>query len=169
MRLMEEFIEFLMLLRDPANHVRTPSAVYVEKPVNPRQVADMTNEMAQEIGRLPRYTAYVKVIAERGGQQLVESHKMQTIAPPEVAQGYLIEQNAQMEHAIISRTQDLYCKEREAVEEELRKRQEKWRAATGQRLLPVYTRGKSKRRDYPGPGLIGSQDPPPTSEEPPLS
>jgi hypothetical protein len=77
-----DLIEFCNLLTKPENHVKVRSGQYVEKLVHVRPVHDMTDEMAQELANLPRFTAYAKVIQEQGGRQAVIKHKMQTLKLP---------------------------------------------------------------------------------------
>jgi len=59
---LNEFIELFTLLSQPQNHIKVPSGQYIEKAVSVRLVSDMTNEMAQELIKLPRFSAYAKVI-----------------------------------------------------------------------------------------------------------
>ena len=55
------------LLSRPENHIKVPSGQYIAKQVHVRQVHDMTDEMAQELANLSRFTAYAKIIQENEG------------------------------------------------------------------------------------------------------
>lgn len=64
----DELVEFCTLLQNPDNWVRVASGQYVQKERPLRTIADMTNEMEQELVSLPRFTAYAKLIEEQGGE-----------------------------------------------------------------------------------------------------
>ena len=66
-----ELVRFCSELAKPVNHVRVKSGHYEDKEVNTRTVADMTNEAAHELSRIPRYTAFPKIIDEGEGRQEV--------------------------------------------------------------------------------------------------
>src|SRR5687768_15803774 len=80
----DEMFDFFNLLSKPENHIKVPSGQYVEKHVNVRPVHDMTNEMAQELGKLPRFQAYTKIIDESQNEQIVRTHRIRTEPLPEI-------------------------------------------------------------------------------------
>jgi hypothetical protein len=125
LRIVEEFVKFCTLLRKPENHIIVASWHYVEKAVNTRAVGDMTNEMAQELMKLPRFTAYANVIHEQDGVQRVITQKIATVRLPSV----LAEVALRERNAIIEENSPAYCKPRKQIEEEICQRQERWRGA----------------------------------------
>jgi hypothetical protein len=120
----DEMFDFLNLLSKPENHIRVPSGQYVKKHVNVRPVHDMTNEMAQEIGKLPPYHAYVKLIDNNQNEQVVRTHRIKTNPLPEIT-------NTHMEAQAIANGHTL-GKDRDAIEEETRERQNRWRPGSGE-------------------------------------
>jgi hypothetical protein len=62
--------------------VRIPSGKYDETLKVERTQQDLINEMAIELGRLPRFHAYYKIIQETQGKQTVLAGKMQTLPLP---------------------------------------------------------------------------------------
>ena len=148
----KKFVEFCDLLSKPENHVKVPSAKYVERVVNSRAVIDMSHEMVQELIKLPRYQAYVKVIQERGGQQIVLTSRVRAPAPVERAG----EPWHDLEGQAIKVGHLLYCKERDQIEEEIHQRRERVRKLAS----PRSSRGGGQRiRRH-----TRSEPPPPTSE-----
>ena len=138
LRVISDLVEFCNLLIKSENHVKVQSGQYVEKLVHVRPVHDMTDEMAQELTNLPKFTAYAKVIQEQGGRQAVIKHKMQTLELPE---SYLEEAED------IKYLPDLitlhigfskYYKERTQIEEEIRQRLEKWRKGRTEEPPPTH-------------------------------
>jgi hypothetical protein len=135
----EEHVELFTLLQKPENHIKVPSGQYVEKLVHVRPVHDMTDEMAQELANLPRFTAYVKAIEEDRGKQTVTKHKMQTL---ELTKSYL-EKAEDIEslpdlialHIIFS---EYYYKKRTQIEEEIKQRIEKWRKSRSDEPPPTH-------------------------------
>jgi hypothetical protein len=124
-KIIDEFYQFCLLLGRPENHIKVPSGQYVEKPVHVRPVHDMTNEMAQELTNLPRYTAYAKVIQEKKEQQEVIKRKIKTKKSPEprVQLGDLFQFISQVEQNTVNFG---YVKPRRQIEDEIRRRQEEW-------------------------------------------
>jgi hypothetical protein len=127
LKVIEEFVEFCLLLAKPENHIQVPSGQYttIQKPI--RQVQDMVNEMAQELSRLPIHTAYVKVNRVKNGEHEVLIRKIKTLplTQPRLQGGELAERREFIEF----NTRSLgYVKPRERIEEKIRQRQEKWRS-----------------------------------------
>jgi hypothetical protein len=75
-RKLDDHVAFYELLRLPENHIKVASGRYVEKTVYVRPVHDITDEMAQELMKLPRFTAYVKISEEADGEQIVSIYKV---------------------------------------------------------------------------------------------
>ena len=113
---------------------------------------DMSHEMAQELNKLPRYQANVKVIQERGGEQIVVTSRVRTPAPVERAG----EPWHDLEAQAIRVGHLLYCKERDQIEEEIRQRHERVRMLAA----PSVSRGGGQRIRR----QRRSEPPPPTSE-----
>jgi hypothetical protein len=105
--------------------VKVPSGKYTETLIVERTQQDLINEMAMELASLPQYTAYAKLIAEQNGVQQVLKHKIQTLPLPQALRG------AEIEHALLEKSHAL-CKERDAIEAEIRERQERWRPRSTQ-------------------------------------
>jgi hypothetical protein len=116
-----DFIDFCYLIQEPENHIKIASGQYVEKQVYVRQVHDMSDEMAQELINLPRFTAYAKVIEEKDGIQSVWKGKIKTLMlPDQIPQ-------AEEDTALVVDFGHQLSKKREEIEKEIRERQEKWR------------------------------------------
>jgi len=126
----EELITFCNLLAMPENHVKVPSRHYVEKQVQVRQVADMTDETAHDLANLPRYTAYARVIKEKDGQQTVERKKIKTLPMPDVPPPEKLAEKEKIVNQAIQTTCTLYCKKREDIEDRLCRIQDFWRLGT---------------------------------------
>jgi hypothetical protein len=95
----------------------------------------MSDEMAQELMKLPRYTAYAKIIQEKGGDQIVIARKFQAQKPPSVPH----DRNQDIRDRALELTHSFYCKERTQIEEELRHRQKNWRKSTASEKPPANT------------------------------
>jgi hypothetical protein len=148
LKVIEEFVEFCVLLSQPENHIQVPSGQYTTTPKPIRQVQDMVNEMAQELSRLPIRTAYVKVNRVKNGEHEVLIRKIKTLplTQPRLEGGELAERRNFIEF----NTRRLgYANPRERVEEKIRQRQERWRSQAPD----------SPRRIPP------SEEPPPTYYE----
>jgi hypothetical protein len=132
-----ELDEFCHLLQKPENHIKVPSGQYVEKPVHVRPVHDMTNEMAQELTNLPRFTAYAKVIQENNREQKVIKRKIKTKESPRpsVQLGDLFQFISQIERNAVDFG---YVKPRKQIEEEIRRRQERWREGISEEPPPTH-------------------------------
>ncbi len=74
----DEFAKFCGLLAKPENHVLVPGGQYIEKQVPLRQESDMVNEMARVLTGLPRYTAYARIVEEKGGEPIVWKGRIRT-------------------------------------------------------------------------------------------
>jgi hypothetical protein len=59
---LKEFGEFCEILARPEHHIMIPSNQYIETQVNSYSTQEMSNQMAQELANLPRFTAYARVI-----------------------------------------------------------------------------------------------------------
>jgi len=112
--IINDFVEFCYLLREPTNHIKIASGNYIEKTVNVRTVQDMINEMTRELANLPRFHAYAKISDEVNGQQVTKTHQIETFPLP-----HLLNDNPNL------KTYE-YCKERDFIEKEIRTRQNKW-------------------------------------------
>jgi hypothetical protein len=106
---------------------QTRTDALIEKQVHVRPVHDMTDEMAQELINLPRFTAYAKIIEEKGGEQRVWKGKIQTRP--------LYKETHNSNRVAIDNA-SVWSLKREAVEAEIRQRQEKWRQPTTQASPP---------------------------------
>ena len=117
-----DFIDFCYLIQEPENHIKIASGQYVEKQVHVRQVHDMSDEMAQELVNVPRFTAYAKVIEEKDGKQSVWKGKITTLPLPDQLS------SAEEDAALVLDFGHQASKKREEIEAEIRQRQEKWRS-----------------------------------------
>ena len=115
----KDFEEFCKLLARPENHIMIPGTQFIETQVNTYQTQEMTNQMAQELTKLPRFIAYARIISEVAGKQIVGNHLMQTLPMPKIT-------NVNMESVAIANGQTL-CKLREDIKADIRERQTKWR------------------------------------------
>ena len=118
--------EVCILLSQPENHIKVASGQYVEKQVHVRPVHDMTDEMAQELTNLPRFTAYAKIIEEKDGEQKVKTGKIQTYPLPKTLE------TAEKDLAMTIENGYVRSKKRSEIEVEIRERQEKWRVVVPQ-------------------------------------
>ena len=97
-----------------------------------RPVHDMTDEMAQELANLPRFTAYAKVIQENKGEQTVWKGKIKTLPLPPW------QESPEIESHVIESGHN-FCKERTQIEEEIRQRQERWRGSISDEPPPIHS------------------------------
>jgi len=104
----------------------------------------MTDEMAQELSNLPRFSAHTKIIKEEGGRQSVWKGKIETypLSPETPIADTLLEVCVRNGHKTSTKRED--------VEKEIRKRQEQWRWVAA-------------------PQTPSPAQPPPTTEPPPKS
>jgi hypothetical protein len=118
-----DLIELCTLLAKPENHIKVYSGQFVAKTGYARPVHDMTDEMAQELASLHRSTAYAKVITENEGEQTIWKGKIKTLSLPswhvQLFDG----------DSSITNRSHTFCKTRVQIEEEIRKRQERWRGS----------------------------------------
>jgi hypothetical protein len=106
-----------MLYQKP---MRLPSGKYDETLTVERTQQDLINEAAIELGRLPRFNAYYKIIEEREGTQTVLTGQLQTLPlPPATVNAGVVDYARQGSHR--------FCREREAIEAEIYERQDRWR------------------------------------------
>ena len=131
---MEELVEICNLLAKPENHIKVASGQYVEKPVGVRLVSDMTNEMALELANLPRYTAWVKLIQEENGKQIVLKRKIKPLALPK-------EHGRPLASEILERSHATVYKPRDEIEADIREQQERWRRPPDSGTSPPRGRG----------------------------
>lgn len=120
----DNFALFCDFLSKPENHVLEPSRQYVEKAVPSRTVSDMTNEMAQELAGLARYTAYARLIEEKDGRQRIIKEKIATIALPNISEEVRVEEDKRRK--VIEDNSRQYLRMRDVIEEEIRRRQDRW-------------------------------------------
>jgi hypothetical protein len=113
------------------NPIQIQSAQY-EEPVRDKTQSEMVDIMAQELTNLPQYSAYVKVIDEEDGHQSVYKGKIKTY-PIDYAIEDMSEKGKRIEsckHMMNFRTGLAgLTKKRDAIEAEIRERQERWRRA----------------------------------------
>jgi hypothetical protein len=98
--------------------VKIPSGRYDETLKVERTQQDLITEMGLELSRLPPRTAYIHVLQQRDGIQVVRQAKIQTLTLPAPHGQSLMD-------AIIERSHTAAYKPREAIETEIRERQEK--------------------------------------------
>jgi hypothetical protein len=149
LKVIDEFVQFCQRLSQPENHIKKPSGQYLEIEVNSRTFADMALEMSWELAtQLPRYTAYAKLIQAHHGEQRVSCHKLKTSPLPPPTHG---QENARLlaRHNTLS---EGMIKARDAIEEEIRQRQEARQSRIHRRL-----------RKKPA-----AKTPPPSDEPPPM-
>jgi hypothetical protein len=121
LEIVDQFASFCTLLSRPENHIMVPTGQYVDKAYNIRHEDDMKNEMARELVNLPRYTAFAKVVKERGGEQKDWKGKIRTVKLGAVPEG-----SAEARTALIQALENApYLRRREQIEEEIRERRNK--------------------------------------------
>jgi hypothetical protein len=149
LKVIDEFVQFCQRLSQPENHIKKPSGQYLETEVNSRTFADMALEMSWELAtQLPRYTAYAKLIQAHHGEQRVSGHKLKTLPLPPPTHG---QENARL----LARNNTLsegLIKARDAIEEEIRQRQE-----------ALQSRVHRSPRKKPA-----AKTPPPSDDPPPM-
>jgi hypothetical protein len=106
--------------------VKVPSGKYDESLRVERPQHDLVTDMVLELTRLPRFTAYAKIIQEEKNKQTVKIYKMQTHPLPDI-------KNSNGELQAIANAQRL-CKTRDQIDEEIRTRQRKWQDGQNRRL-----------------------------------
>ncbi len=126
-----EFVHFCELLRQPENLIKKPTGQYIEKEVPLRTVADMVNEMRGELISLPNYTAYAKIMQVENGNQRVA--KIKTFKLREVGQSVIL---ASIQQEILNQTYQDYCQKRKTIEREIRERQIAWQKELSEKPIP---------------------------------
>jgi hypothetical protein len=99
--------------------VYVQSGEYDEAPRRERTQAEMVDVMTRELVNLPPFHAYVKLIDEESGQQMVRTHNIQTRPLPKETKSAWVAERLET----VTRR---YCKTRAAIEEEIRTRQSRW-------------------------------------------
>ena len=152
----DDFVHFCRLLRQPENHVKGVTAQYVETEVNSYTTQEMSNQMAQELVDLPRFTAYAKVIQEVNNTQIVRKAKIQT-ARLEKPQGLIDVGRDATDNAIAVGI----LQKRSDVDKEIAERQAQWRRESDDDSPPTLT-GGDKPPLPPRRPTTKSESPPPT-------
>jgi hypothetical protein len=150
--------EVCYLLTKPENYIKVSSSQQRAKQKQKRTIADMINEMAQELSNLPRFTAYAKSLQEKDGQQRVIKKKSQTIALPRMSK----EANEQTgkRRKVIEENSRRYVKSRNVIEEEIRERQERWSGGGSFDEPPSPRGGTGNETRRGGPPPRSSKQPP---------
>ena len=112
-----------VLIGKPEGIIQTTSPLYTERETNERTFRDMTDETVQELTQLPRYQAYAKIIDDIQDRQIVRTHRIETLPLP-------AKQSMETEVHAIANGHTL-CKDRNAIEKEIRARQSRWRGGHG--------------------------------------
>ena len=131
--------------------LRYAMAVLVENPIlvdtgqyqpkyQNRTFADMENEISRDLTQQPNFQAKVKLLAGE--------HNIQTKNTPPGLTGLQLEER--IAH-IQTQTRNNYCKPREAVEKEIRERQERWRYGSSGTKTTNPQAGHGKAADEPPP------------------
>ena len=106
--------------------------------MNTRTVADMTNEAAHELSRLPKYTAFAKIIEEGEGRQEVSIRRMQTVPQPALGSDMTatLKMGIARTYSACKARELGICRKRSEIEEEILQRRDRWRGggATRPRL-----------------------------------
>jgi hypothetical protein len=118
-----DFVQFCELLARPENQVLAYSSQFVETEVNTYPTQEMINQMAKEIGKLPPFQAYTRIIDANQNQQTVRTHRIKTNPLPEITNTHMVSQAIANGHTL--------GKDRDAIEEEIRERQSRWRPGAG--------------------------------------
>jgi hypothetical protein len=105
-----------------------------------RTFADMENEISRDLTQQPNFQAKVKLLAGE--------HNIQTKNTPPGLTGLQLEERIAQ---IQAQTRKNYCKHVEAVEKEIRERQERWRYGSNGTKINDPNRGQSRAADEPPP------------------
>jgi hypothetical protein len=127
-----------LLAKEP---IKVPSGKYEETLKVERTQNDLIADMELELSRLEPRTAYVHVVQQRNGIQVVRQAKIRTLPLPQPNDQSLMDTIIKQSHAKV-------YKLRTEIEEEIRQGQEKWRRGGESGQPPSQQRRK----------------PPPTSE-----
>ena len=135
---LSELAALCLALSASEQHIRVPSGQYQPHKrqqiiyltharhaiTHPRRaVADMFNEMLQELASLPRYTAYAKIIEEVGGKQIDSKYKLNPDPLPKADDETVVKMR---KHKIRANTlRSGYYTERETVKQAIKVRQAK--------------------------------------------
>jgi hypothetical protein len=111
--------EVRILAQEP---IKIPSGKYDESLRVERPQHDLVTDMVVELTRLPRFTAYAKIMQEENDEQTVKTQKIQTHPLPAI-------QNPNGELQAIANAHTL-CKGRDDIEVEIRGRQNRWRGGS---------------------------------------
>jgi hypothetical protein len=150
----------VVLERDP---VLIPSTKYDEEPTREKTQGEMIDIMARELAHLPRFTAYAKIIDEREGKQVVVKQKIETYPLGSLSHRAYADEFPESVRSFIEQNTIRvgYAIARDAIEEEIQKRQEKWRRGYGKLPPPSTHTGGSTPPALPSGG--SQRPPPPTS------
>jgi hypothetical protein len=103
------------LNKDP---IKIQSNQYEEELPREKTQGEMIDIMAQELSNLPRFHAHAKIIKEQYGKQSVWKGLIET--------NPLFGENLKNNEKEIAERSSRFCTRREAVEQQIRKRQEQW-------------------------------------------
>jgi len=140
----DAFVTFCQLLRQPENHVRSVTPVYVEREVNTYPTVEMINQMARELMDLQPHSAYVKLSGWQG--------KIQTLPFAPAWQTALVDMRMAARQNAIKQG---ILKPRSVIEKEISDRQEKWRRRPGNEPPPPTSTGGNSPPVLPS-GSAGS-------------
>jgi hypothetical protein len=98
--------------------VKTASSRYDESLRVERPQHDLVTDMELELSRLPRYQAYAKIIDDIQDKQIVRTHRIQTHPLPKITNPDMVDRAITNGHTL--------CKDRDAIEDEIRERQNRW-------------------------------------------
>jgi hypothetical protein len=155
---LNDFVTFCQLLRQPENHVRTATQVYVEREVNTYTTAEMTNQMVQELINLYPHSAYVKSTWKGKIQTLdvsVEPGALLTAGRGELVDARRIARQDAERLGILRR--------RIVIEEEIRERQSNWQGRGGDDQPPPTSTSDTNPLSLPTGRTQNDEEPPPTS------
>jgi hypothetical protein len=146
------------------NPIKTQSAQYEEEPKREKTQGEMIDIMGQELANLPRFKAYAKAIQEFRGEQIVIKQNIQTYPLVSLSERRYAHEYSQPVRAIIEQNtiRSGYCIAREAIEEEIRERQENWRRRRGNEPHPPTQTGGNTLPTLPTGHTGSDPEPPPT-------
>lgn len=120
---LSEIKEFFELFSEPDNYIKVASGQYTEKAVSIASTQEMTNRAVKTLTDLPEYTAYAKILSERGGRRSTWSGRIATRDfqfEPDLADLGLQEQALKL-------TRETSCRQRTTVQQEIINRRTAWR------------------------------------------
>ena len=118
--------------------MKLTSGKFDETPKREHTQTEMIDVMTQELINLPRFTAYAKVIEEKGGGQAITKSKIKTLSLSRLREEWdkFIEFRKQRIEAY---TNDSGCvRRRDEIEEEIKQRLEKWRKGRSDEPPPTH-------------------------------